>query len=168
MNLQTLSQLACNLRFKRFVKRARRMGVEVVPHQHDLFRLGVKLPQAVSQGVRPVDLRPAVRDADVPPPTQRFANINKLHVPKRTYSLSIRKGSPGRIGKGSRTSPTSCLDASSMQSTGKPGSYGRAWTSRTSSIRHTNSASCSLGRHHDCVNQGLTTFFLAFAARLRG
>jgi hypothetical protein len=41
---------------------------------------------------------------------------------------------PGAVGTGTRVSPISCLVASSAQTTGRSGSYGRWYTSNTSSI----------------------------------
>ena len=61
-------------------------------------------------------------------------------VPARTYSLSIRRSRPGRVGTGSRTWPSSWYGFSSMHTVGCAGSYGRAQAAKTSSIRAENSA----------------------------
>src|ERR1035438_1076001 len=48
-----------------------------------------------------------------------------------------------------------------MHTTGRWGSYGRWYTSRTSSIAATNSADGPSGKHQPFFNQGLSSFFLA-------
>jgi len=53
----------------------------------------------------------------------------------------------------------SCLLVSSRQTTGRWGSYGRLYTSNTSSTFQTNSALAFGGVHHAFFSQGLSSFF---------
>src|SRR5690606_7066262 len=70
----------------------------------------------------------------------------------------------GWAGKGVRVSLVCCLLPSSKQTSGCLGSWGRWYTSKTSSIAHTKSALACAGMHHCSFSQGLSSFFLASSA----
>src|SRR5271155_1488804 len=101
-------------------------------------------------------------------PANGSTAMKTLAVPRRSYSLSYLATLPGRGGNGSRTSAINCLLHSSMHTSGRLGSCGRWYTSNTSSIAATNSADGAVGKHQPFFNHGLSSFFLASAARFRG
>ena len=74
---------------------------------------------------REVLLGGAYMQCGVPYKVARIPEVSKV-LAAQWGNPDILTPLPGRTGNGSRTSPTSCLDASSMQITGKRGSYGRA------------------------------------------
>lgn len=59
-------------------------------------------------------------------PRRGSVNTKIEQMPHRTYSLSRRASRLGRAGIGSRTWPRSWKGFSSMHTTGRAGSYGRA------------------------------------------
>lgn len=80
-------------------------------------------------------------------PSSGSINAKMLQVSFRIYSESIFWSSSGRMGSGSLDSHSSWYSFSSMQTTGMSGSYGRLYTSRTSSMQATNSTSSFDGIH---------------------
>src|SRR5215813_5293451 len=70
-----------------------------------------------------------------------------LAVPRRSYSLSRRASRPGAAGDAGRTSACRVIGFSSRQTTGSRWSYGRSYTSKTSSILVMYSSSRSATTH---------------------
>src|SRR5215510_11334018 len=70
-----------------------------------------------------------------------------LAVPRRSYSLSRRASRPGAAGDAGRTSACRVIGFSSRQTTGSRWSYGRSYTSKTSSILAMYSSSRSATTH---------------------
>ena len=68
---------------------------------------------------------------------------------------------PGSGGKGCVTSPTNCLLASSMHTTGSSAGRSDAYRSKTSSIFATNRALSRSGMHQHCFRHGRSAFFSA-------
>ena len=110
------------LGWERLVQRGRLVGVEVVEHHTDALGLGVRLDN-VAHAMGKLDLGAPLHDQYLAPAALGLAQIIiRSRTPLRSYSVSWRAGVPGRGGKGSRTSPTSCFGLSSKHTTGCVGS----------------------------------------------
>ena len=81
--LQTPYQRSGRGRIEGFVKRARRVRVQVVADQDQFLRLRIAPPQQVGDLVRPVDLRPPRPGRHLPPTGQRFTKQKQTRQPAR-------------------------------------------------------------------------------------
>src|SRR4051794_7409440 len=101
------------------------MGVELVHHQHQLLRLLVAPLQQRTKEQSPVPSAAVVRHREMAPAREGFAGQEQARNPVAGVDVVIALDRPGRIGRGSLVSPTSCLKVSSTHTTGRLGSYGR-------------------------------------------
>lgn len=123
------------------------MSVQIVTYQDD--HLGIRIPfvEQPLDECDPIRPRPLLFGLSVAPAGQRLCGqkdaacaIANIFVVLVTNARFLRRVAFSRLGEE--------LDGfSSIQTTGRRSSYGRLYTSRTSSIAATNAALCSEGMH---------------------
>src|SRR3982751_5919112 len=107
------------------IEAGRAMDIELVHNQRHFVDVAIAPVQQRLDEVRPVGATAVIGDGDLAHPASGSTATNRVAVPLRTYSQSHRSTSPGLADRGSRTSPTNCLVASSKHTTGCWGSAGR-------------------------------------------
>src|SRR5215218_1871497 len=100
MNLQLTSDAPGLGRGERFIQGGGGMGVEVVQNQHDLLGLRVVDVDQLLYAMRPVELRPPLGDADVPPADQGLANDEEVGRPLTLVLIVVTGGPPRGEGEG--------------------------------------------------------------------
>ncbi len=124
-------------RWKEGVPRGGVVRIQTVHHQHHLFRVRISLLPQIPDPVRPIPAGTLRPGCHMHPAGQR------LHFQEDSGGVVapvLDPCRPGPAGRGAVTSPTSCLLVLSLHTTGRCGSYGRGYTSSTSSLRATHGA----------------------------
>ena len=119
------------------------MSVQIITYQNDLF--GVRIPfvkQPLDEG-RPVRPRPLLLGLGIAPAGQRLGG-QKDAARAIANILIVLITNAGRLGRIALSRFSEELDRLFV---GRRSSYGRLYTSRTSSIAATNAALCSVGMH---------------------
>jgi hypothetical protein len=83
------------------------VDIQVIAHHLHLLGLRIVVVNDSLQQMGKVDLRAPLSRLDAPPAAKRLVTTNRLAVPRRRYSWSVRLGQPGALGIGSRMSSRS-------------------------------------------------------------
>ena len=107
MNLQFSGDPACLMSRKSLIQRSYGMSIEIVRDKYDFLVVRVAGIYKIFDFLSPVGCGTVFTATYMPYAPSGSTNTNILHVPFLTYSESVFRVSPGRVGSGSRASPNS-------------------------------------------------------------